>query len=349
MNLLQETTFESKMLLQIISPVFILLLIGFIVKMTRTPTSNDKSKSKKPISVNYHITRVCNYSCKFCFHTNTNSHVEKLVDAKRGLKLLQEAGMQKINFAGGEPFLEPKLLGELCKYSKETLNVAVSIVSNGSKINNNWMKKYGKYVDILAISCDSFNEETNIKIGRGNGNHLQNLENVSNICKEFNIRFKINSVINIWNWDEDMRENILQLNPMRWKVFQVLIIEGENNGEEESKRDARNLVITKEQFKSFCDKHKEIKSFVPEGNEEMRSSYLLLDEKMRFLDCSGNKKIPSKSILEVGVFKALEESGFDEDMFHKRGGVYDYVDENKKNSESGCGSSGGVITDIEDL
>lgn len=37
-------------------------------------------------------------------------------DAKRGLKLLAQAGMKKINFAGGEPFLYPSFLGNLVKY-----------------------------------------------------------------------------------------------------------------------------------------------------------------------------------------------------------------------------------------
>ena len=56
-----------------------------------------------PISVNYHLTRVCNYNCKFCFHTNTTRYVCTLEDAKRGMKLLLEKGTKKINFSGGEP------------------------------------------------------------------------------------------------------------------------------------------------------------------------------------------------------------------------------------------------------
>lgn len=43
---------------------------------------------------------------------------------------------------------------------------------------------------------------------------------------------------------------------------------------------------------------------------------------MRFLDCTGGSKEPSKSILDVGVPNALRFSGFDEAMFKKRGGVY---------------------------
>lgn len=53
-----------------------------------------------PESVNYHFTRQCNYSCGFCFHTAQTSFVLPLEEAKKGIKLLVEAGMKKINFSG---------------------------------------------------------------------------------------------------------------------------------------------------------------------------------------------------------------------------------------------------------
>lgn len=66
------------------------------------------------------------------------------------------------------------------------------------------------------------------------------------------------------------------------KVFQVLLLDSENTGPESgSLRDARNLTITDEQFKSFLARHKEQASLVPEDNEAMRDSYLNLDENMR--------------------------------------------------------------------
>jgi radical S-adenosyl methionine domain-containing protein 2 len=94
--------------------------------------------------------------------------------AKEGVKMLASHGMRKLNFAGGEPFLKPKFLGPLVQYAKEELQLeSVSIVSNGSLIKENWLKEYGKYIDILAVSCDSFNEDTNIIIGRGKGKHIE--------------------------------------------------------------------------------------------------------------------------------------------------------------------------------
>ncbi|XP_062379278.1 S-adenosylmethionine-dependent nucleotide dehydratase RSAD2 [Sardina pilchardus] len=288
----------------------------------RTPKDNVTT----PTSVNYHFTRKCNYKCGFCFHTAKTSFVLPIEEAKKGLRLLKEAGMEKINFSGGEPFLHERgdFLGEMVRYCKEDLQLpSVSIVSNGSMIKEKWFKKYGKCLDILAISCDSFDEDTNQAIGRAQGqkSHIDNLFKIREWCQDYTVAFKLNSVINTFNIDEDMTENITQLNPVRWKVFQCLLIDGENAGEN-SLREAERFVISDQQFQDFLNRHSSIKCLVPESNEKMRDSYLILDEYMRFLDCREGRKDPSKSILDVGVEEAIQFSGFDEKMFLKRGGKY---------------------------
>lgn len=121
-----------------------------------------------PVSVNFHFTRRCNYQCGFCFHTAKTSHLTPVNVAKECLRQLRDLGMMKLNMSGGEPFLYPKYVGEIARFCKEDLKMkSVSVVSNGSKIRENFFQKYGKYLDILAVSCDSFDEQTNIEIGRG--------------------------------------------------------------------------------------------------------------------------------------------------------------------------------------
>ncbi|XP_013870001.1 S-adenosylmethionine-dependent nucleotide dehydratase RSAD2 isoform X2 [Austrofundulus limnaeus] len=179
------------------------------------------------------------------------------------------------------------------------------------------------YLDILAISCDSFDEETNQLIGRAQGrkSHIENLYKICSWCQQYKVAFKINSVINTFNVHEDMTEHINQLNPVRWKVFQCLLIDGENAGEA-ALREAERFVIEEQQFQEFLDRHSGVPCLVPESNEKMRNSYLILDEYMRFLDCREGRKDPSRSILDVGVKEAILFSGFDEKMFLKRGGKY---------------------------
>ena len=283
--------------------------------------SNQPPK-KIPISVNYHLTRRCNYACGFCFHTAKSSDIASLENAKKAMALLKIAGMKKINFAGGEPFLEPQFLGQLAKYCKETLQLeSVSIVTNGSKVTPGWLAQYAKYIDIMAVSCDSFDEATNIRIGRGKGKHLKKFKLLSQMCKNAGIMFKVNTVVNRFNYKEDMNATIQEIDPVRWKCFQVLIVPEENGGTD-TERDAREFVITKEQFDEFCRKHGHNSFFVPEGNDVMASSYLLLDEYLCFLNKGVKEK--TKSILEIGVEAALKDVYWDEKGFTERGGVYSW-------------------------
>ena len=95
-------------------------------------------------------------------------------------------------------------------------------------------------------------------------------------------------------------------------------------GENEDK--VTKFQITNEEFKQFVERHKEIKCMVAESNDNMKSSYLILDEKMRFLDKGDGDEICSQSILEVGVEKALESIVYDEKEFKKRKGDYLFND-----------------------
>lgn len=284
------------------------------------------------LSVNYHFTRVCNYNCGFCFHTQKSKEKLPIEKAKEGLKLLKQYGVKKVNFAGGEPFLFPNYLRELIRVCKEDLKIEkISIITNGSKVKKDFFEKCGKYVDVFGVSCDSFDKETNIKIGRGTkGDNVEKLFEIRNLCKEYNIKFKLNTVVCKLNKDENMVENIKKLNPDRWKCFQVLMVRGEN--EDSSRlRDVTKFQITDEEFNDFIERHKEIQCLIPEPNTTMKSSYIILDEKMRFLDKGDGEETCSESILDIGVEKALENIKYDEKEFKNRKGDYLFV--NKINNE----------------
>ena len=203
---------------------------------------------------------------------------------KRGLRLLKEAGMKKINLAGGEPFLYPKQLAMLCEYCKVELHLeSVSIISNGTKITERWLEKCGQYIDVLGVSCDSFNEQTNIEIGRGTGENVTQLFRIRDWCRKSGIKFKLNTVVCSFNWEEDMASTVEKLDLFRWKCFQVLEVQDENDAIatqtelDKRKRNAKRFVISNEQFAAFCSKHEHLQCFVPESNELMASSYLILD------------------------------------------------------------------------
>ncbi|OXV07161.1 hypothetical protein Egran_05080 [Elaphomyces granulatus] len=230
--------------------------------------------------------------------------------------------MRKINFAGGEPFLYPKYLGQLLQFCKKDLALeSVSIVTNGSRVKDRFLSTFGQYIDVLAVSCDSFNEEVNVRIGRGNGSHLPNVLRLSRLCREHGIKFKLNTVVNKYNYQEDMNQQISEIQPFRWKCFQVLVIDGENDSTA-TLRNANPFTIIDEEYESFCNRHSHHKCFVPEPNNVMKSSYLILDEYMCFLNKGTGA--PTGSILDIGVQEALRQGYWDKSSFNKRGGIYDW-------------------------
>jgi len=303
-------------------------LASTIIRLISPPKTN------VPISVNYHFTRICNKSCGFCFHTATTSFIENPERAKHGLYLLRKAGMRKINFAGGEPFMYPKFLTQMLHHCKQTLGLeSVSIVSNGSLIRKDFLRRNAANIDILAVSCDSFNEGTNIAIGRGSGDQVTRLYEIAAWCAEYGIKFKLNTVVCRLNHREDMNMHLAALQPFRWKCFQVLIVAGENAASDSvaadaALRDGAKFTISDEEFDAFCKRHGEQPCLVPESNRLMATSYLILDEYLRFLDRTGKK--PSKPIVEVGVQEALASVFWDQNAFLERGGVYDWGKEEAK-------------------
>ncbi len=88
-----------------------------------------------------------------------------------------------------------------------------------------------------------------------------------------------------------MSQLVQDLDPIRWKVFQCLLIQGENSGEN-ALRNAQTLSVSDADFRGFCERHAVVKCLVAESNDAMRNSYLILDEYMRFLDnTQGEKKV----------------------------------------------------------
>ncbi|KAH3716538.1 hypothetical protein DPMN_059262 [Dreissena polymorpha] len=71
-----------------------------------------------------------------------------------------------------------------------------------------------------------------------------------------------------------MVEKIMQLNPCMWKVFQCLLIDGENTGPDALRR-AESFVITNAEFDEFFRRHKDVECLVPESNEKVRALCLV--------------------------------------------------------------------------
>ncbi|QRV78646.1 hypothetical protein RhiJN_06661 [Ceratobasidium sp. AG-Ba] len=185
--------------------------------------------------------------------------------------------MRKLNVSGGEPFLNATNIGEVFKFCKTELGLeSTSVLTNSSKVTERRLDEYGHYLDIIATSCDTADLETNLAHGRtekGKPTHISQVWGVMRWCKGREVRVKINSMTTKYNYLEDMNQSISQLAPFCWKIFQVLLLEGGNNGADNvALRDTRNLLITREQFRSLLYRHKGQQCLVPEVNDAMHDS-----------------------------------------------------------------------------
>jgi len=130
---------------------------------------------------------------------------------------------------------------------------------------------------------------------------------------------KVNTVVSRQNVLEDMSEFIRELQPHRWKVFQVLPINGEND------RWIKPLLISKPEFDEYVGRHQvqlmdSGVTVVPEDNQLMTGSYAMVDPLGRFFDNVDGDLRYGPPILTVGIERAWQQVRFMPDRFEKRGG-----------------------------
>lgn len=270
-----------------------------------------------PPTVNWHITYECNYRCSFCFFRapsrESNDSIRlriSLEDAARLINLLACAGVTRVNFAGGEPTLV-KEFPDLVRLAHDS-GIVTTVVTNGTGLNDSLLKRISPFISAIKISIDSSSEGTEKYLGRGYGNHIRNAIMASEKVRARGIPLMMNTVVTKLNFNDDMHEIVSLIQPSRWKVFQVLPIDGQNISEFEM------LKISEGEFNSFIKRHADIPSMVPEDNGLMTDSYAMVDPYGRFFQNSGGRYSYSRSILEAGVVTALSQLRFDEGKYHAR-------------------------------
>lgn len=281
-------------------------------------------------AVNFHLWEPCNMRCKFCFATFqdvkhsilTKGHLSK-EEAIEVVHHLADIGFEKITFAGGEPTLCPWLT-DLISAAKQA-GLTTMIVSNGSKLTDSFLQANQQHLDWIAISIDSLNPETNIATGRAiSGKTPLQLDYfISRVdrVKQIGYGLKINTVVSSQNFNENLSDLIRYAKPERWKLLQVLPMKGQND------LNIDNFKVTDEQFQLFIDNHdglRDITSIVPECNNQMTGSYVMVDPAGRFYDNTTGGHTYSKPILDIGARLAIQQMNYDFSKFVSRGGIYNW-------------------------
>ena len=279
-------------------------------------------------SVNYHLWKPCNMRCGFCFATFDDVKQDTLPkghlsreDSLLLVDMLAQWGFEKINFAGGEPTLCP-WLSELIALAKER-GMVTSIVTNGSRITSEWLDGLNGNLDWIALSIDTVDPEKLKRSGRAVQNKPISRDGYLQIIgriKRSGIRLKINTVVTSATWEENFADFIRAANPERWKILQALAVDGQNDGRIDK------YAINAAQFERYVERNRSVESegivVVPENNEMMTGSYIMVDPAGRFFDNTQGAHTYSSPILEVGIADALREVSVNAERFRQRGGRY---------------------------
>lgn len=291
---------------------------------------NEENKSIKELVINWHITEVCNYDCKYCFAKwgrpkelhRSLEQIEKLLDnlsayfIKGHSSLESELGYEtvRLNLAGGEPMMLGSTFFIVLMLAKQK-GFKTSIITNGHYLVNSLLDFPKNVLDMVGISFDSQNLSTRKEIGRidrkGNSLNADDLKiALEGLFKtQKGIKTKINTVVNSLNYEEDFSSLIGELKPYKWKVLQVMPY-----GDDD-------LLISKEKFNQFVERHSGLGlPLFAESNSTMTESYLMIDPLGRFYQNSKNSSgyKYSDSINQCGVENALTQIAFNPKTFLSR-------------------------------
>ncbi len=276
-------------------------------------------------SINIHLTDECNYSCCFCFSSGKGCSSDPqigLEDWKPILyDLIKNRGVTKINFAGGEPLKHPDLIGCI-RYAKE-LGATTSIITNSSLLNKEFFRKVYGYLDWIGFSIDSVDDYTEVILGRHckGCRHLEHVKLMSDLAHDYEVKVKLNIVVNRFCLDDDFSEFIRRLDPQRVKFLQVSRVSGMND------TSYGKISITAKSFEEFKTKHRGVVLSngvrpVFESESDILESYLMLDPsgQLRISTPKGYEFVPYEIYwANPGRFNV------DYEKYVKRGGIYDWA------------------------
>lgn len=262
--------------------------------------------------INLHLTDVCNFNCKHCFaHFGAIQNLsvkewKTIVD-----NTLENCNVRRFNLAGGEPLLYGDII-ELSDYIRSK-GSDVSIITNGFNLSEKKIDRLTQCgISMIGLSIDSANSQTLRQLGRNtaSGNILEP-ERCVNLCRYIRrkgISLKINTVVSLLNYTEDLNSFIREVSPDRWKILRIKKMEN-------CHFDNTNFLINDAQFESFVNCHNKV-PHIAERN--MANTYIMVDAFGNLIDTGSSKNTPVANLLYTSFNEAFTKMNFDYENYKVR-------------------------------
>lgn len=256
-------------------------------------------KSLSRLAVNWHFINACNMSCGYCFADKAPRPNRSPKDVLRVIDKLSV--FQRINFVGGEPTLSP-LFPQMAAHA-HSLGLETSAITNGFfALQNPRLFDVFRPMATVGLSIDSLSSKSNLEIGRHACGAALSKKEALYFCKrirDMGIELKINTVVNRYNLEEDFSEFLIQAQPSRWKVFQVLTGHSPQAG---------HFRVSDTEFQAFIKRHSAFDPLIrSESSILMQNSYIMLNAEGYFMGTAPYELRPCQKTLFQEDADALEE------------------------------------------
>ena len=262
--------------------------------------------------VNLHYTNLCNYRCRFC-HSHFQKTPLSFDDWKHIIdNIMDGLAVERFNLAGGEP-LAGEFIQDLIDYIAAK-NVKCSIITNGSLLTGDFIKKNSRKLSMIGISIDGLDHRQNTLLGRvdkkGTDLSREHLENLADAIHKAEIKLKINTVVNAINYQDDFDQIIKSLAPERWKLLRMLHFDNANEA-------GKSLMVSDEAFNDFVSRHKHLHPIVEDKNDIV-NSYIVVTPEGRLINNANEHYSMTESLLTHPFAEEFAKIPFSEIAYWKR-------------------------------
>ena len=143
-----------------------------------------------PRQVSIALTNACDLACEYCYAPKTPA-VLSFSNLKLWLRDLDANGTIGVGFGGGEPTLYPKF-PELCKYTTEETNLAVTFTTHAHRLSSNLLQSLRGNINFVRVSMDGVGPTYELNRGRSFEDLVKKIESLRRITP-FGINYVVNS------------------------------------------------------------------------------------------------------------------------------------------------------------
>lgn len=141
------------------------------------------------------VTDQCNLACRHCYNKSDKNCNGKMTinQFKMVVDVLKKRGVSRIQFIGGEPFIDESLLKEELCYAVGKFE-QIEIFTNGTLITNEWIDFFKNNHISVALSVYSYSDKEHDKVTGVKGSWEKTNTAITKL-KRFDINYRVCNVL----------------------------------------------------------------------------------------------------------------------------------------------------------